>query len=78
MTIPKLFGPPLFPRPVLECFLEVENGFGLFALENDSGFIQLESCRFQPAATFLIALENGTGTLLLQNGTGSIELEVGP
>lgn len=77
MTIPKLWGPPLFPITRQVCFLENEDGFELFLLEDGSGFIQLETCRNVPVATYLLELENGTGTVLLENG-GSIELEIGP
>jgi hypothetical protein len=78
VTIPKLWGPPLFPIRPQECFLENEDGFDLFLLENGSGFIQLETCKQPFVQTYLLELENGTGTFLLENGSGSIELEVGP
>jgi hypothetical protein len=78
MTIPKLWGPPLFPVQKQVCFLQNEDGFDLFLLENGSGFIQLETCLNQPVGTYLFELENGTGTIRLENGGGSLELEIGP
>lgn len=76
MTIPKLFGPSLFPRTIFQCFLEQEDGSSLFTLENESGWILLETC-LQPV-TFLLELETEMGTIALENGGGSIELEIGP
>jgi hypothetical protein len=78
VTIPKLWGPPLFPIPERVCFLLNENGFDLFLLEDDSGFIQLETCNQPAVSTYLIELETGLGTIALENGAGSLELEIGP
>ena len=79
MTIPKLFGPDLFPNVLQQvCFLQQEGGIGLFLLENGQGFVQLESCKNAPPTTFLIELETGLGTIELENGAGSLELEIGP
>jgi hypothetical protein len=70
----------LFPQSKIQCFLENEDGVSLFVLENERGFIQLESCaQFPPVTdTFLLEVETGDGTMLLENGGGSIELEIGP
>jgi hypothetical protein len=76
--IPKIIGPPLFAQPVAVCFLETEDGTGLFLLEDGSGFIQLETCNQIPTADFLFELESGLGTILLESGNGSLELEAGP
>ena len=79
MTIPKLFGPSLFPVSRQQiCFLAQEDDVDLFLLENGSGFIKLETCKNQPPATFLIELEDGSGTIFLEDGSGSLELEIGP
>ncbi len=60
VTIPKLFGPDLFPNVLKQvCFLQQEGGIGLFLLENGQGFVQLESCKNAPPTTFLIELETG-------------------
>jgi hypothetical protein len=73
--IPKLYGPELNP---VFCFLETEQGDGMFLLESGFGFIQLETCHQAPPQTFLFELEVGTGTILLEAGSGSLELEAGP
>lgn len=77
--IPKIEGPPLFNAPPpLVCFLETEDGAGMFLLENGAGFIQLERCNQPPVGVPLLELEDGSGTILLESGFGSIELEIGP
>lgn len=78
--IPKIDGPPLVSTevPPTVCFLETEDGAGMFLLENGGGFIQLESCMQPPVSDQLLELEDGSGTFLLEGGFGSIELEVGP
>jgi hypothetical protein len=75
MTIPKLWGPDLYPNKP-GCFLEQEGNNSLFTLENESGWLLLEQC--PKVLSFLLELETETGTVLLENGSGSIELEIGP
>jgi hypothetical protein len=75
-VIPKITGPTLFTPPMQVCFLETEDGTGLFLLEDGSGFIQLETCNQIPVAVNLLELESGLGTILLESGNGSIQLEM--
>lgn len=76
VTIPKLWGPPLFPVGKPQCFLDQEDGSSLFTLENERGWLLLEQC--PQVLSFLLELETETGNFELENGTGAIELEIGP
>jgi hypothetical protein len=77
--IPKLYGPTVLPEvEVLICFLETEDGTGVFALEDGSGFIQLEQCMQPPLSDFFFELESGLGDILLENGVDFLEQEDGP
>lgn len=76
MTIPKIFGPPLFPLASRKqvCFLTQEDGTSLFTLETENGWLAVENC--MQFTTFLLELETEMGTIGLETG-GSIELENG-
>ena len=77
--IPKIFGPTLFPEvEAAICFLETEDGTGMFFLEDGSGFIQLEQCMQTPIGDFFFALEDNSGDILLENGAFFLEQEQGP
>jgi hypothetical protein len=79
IRIPKLFGPSAFTGlPTQVCFLETEDGTGMFLLEDGSGVIQLESCMQPPTASFFFELENSLGQILLENGVDFLEQEFGP
>ena len=79
IRIPKLFGPSAFTGlPTQVCFLETEDGSGMFLLEDGSGVIQLESCMQPPTASFFFELENSLGQILLENGVDFLEQEFGP
>jgi hypothetical protein len=76
--IPKIEGPPLTGVNQLVCYLETEDGTGMFLLEDGSGNIQLETCNQPPVVgTYFFELESGAGVLLTENG-GFFELEAGP
>jgi hypothetical protein len=76
--IPKIYGPMLPEVEANICFLEAEDGSGVFMLEDGSGFITLEQCMQQPLSTFFFASEDDTGSILLENGSDFLELEIGP
>jgi hypothetical protein len=77
--IPKIFGPNLFPEVQAQvCFLELEDGSGVFMLEDGSGFISLEQCMQAPTSDFFFLLEDGSGDILLENGQFFLEQEQGP
>lgn len=77
--IPKIFGPNLFPEVAAAvCFLELEDGSGVFMLEDGSGFITLEQCMQPPIGDFFFLLEDGSGDILLENGAFFLEQEDGP
>jgi hypothetical protein len=77
--IPKIFGPTLFAEvEAAVCFLETEDGSGVFLLEDGSGFISLEQCMQPPLGDFFFTLEDSSGDILLENGTDFLEQEQGP
>jgi hypothetical protein len=77
--IPKIYGPTILPvAEAAVCFLETEDGSGMFMLEDGSGFIQLEQCMQAPLSDFFFSLEDGSGNILLENGINFLEQEVGP
>jgi hypothetical protein len=77
--IPQIFGPTVLPEvEALICFLETEDGTGVFALEDGGGFIQLEQCMQPPLSDFFFSLENESGEILLENGVNFLEQEDGP
>jgi hypothetical protein len=77
--IPKIYGPTLFPEVAAAvCFLELEDGSGVFMLEDGSGFISLEQCMQPPIGDFFFLLEDGSGDILLENGAFFLEQEQGP
>lgn len=75
-TIPQVCGPDLTIEQV--CFLELEDGTGIFALESGAGYIELEACPTAPPQTYFFELENNGGVILLENGVDFLEQEDGP
>lgn len=77
--IPKIYGPTIIPEAqAAVCFLEMEDGTGMFMLEDGGGFIQLEQCMQPPLSDFFFSLEDGSGDILLENGSDFLEQEIGP
>lgn len=77
--IPKINGPTLNPyiAPVLQpCFFALEDGSGVFVLEDGTSMLDLEMC-MQTAGVYF-STENGSGVFVLEDGTDYLEQETGP